>query len=54
MELATLLGRLGTMGLLVTGGGGGVWLLSCSIAELILTVQCGDLRGTLCLLVRAS
>ena len=31
-----------------------IWLLPCSIAELILMVQCGDLWGTLCLLVRAS
>ena len=42
------------MGSLVIGWEGGEWLLLCSIAEIILTVQRGDLRGTLCLLVRAS
>ena len=45
MKLATLFGGLGTMGLLAIGWGGG--LLLCSIAELILTVQRVDLRGTL-------
>ena len=54
MELATLLGGLGSMGLLVIGWEGAGWLLSCSIAEIILTVQRGDLRGSLCLLMRAS
>ena len=59
MELATLLGGLGTMGLLAIGRGEGregAWYgcSSWSVAELILTVQRGDLQGTLCILVRAS
>ena len=38
--LTALLGALGTVGLIAIGRGV-IWLLSCSIAELILVVQRG-------------